>query len=317
MDAHPEQVVRPPAPVVPPLTSSQRRALAAEYDLTAMGVRPKLTRYVRDLIRRRAFIHVLATSKAYANNQNNYLGQVWALLNPILNATVYVIIFGLLLDTSRGVENAVAFIVIGVFLFRFVQQSVSGGSKSIAGKTNLIRSLHFPRAVLPISTVLSQLATLLPALVAMCGIVLLSGLLPQYPVIPVTWQWLLLPCAVALMWIFNTGIAFIVARVVAITPDLDNVISFVMRFVMYGSGVIFPVTHYVDNLPGAWQSVLGPVLEYQPVAVYLYLGRSILTEEEAFPPDPTMWALGAGWAVLTFVLGFIVFWRGEERYGRD
>ncbi|MFC8943513.1 ABC transporter permease, partial [Streptomyces griseoincarnatus] len=244
---------------------------------------------------------------------------LWAVLNPVLNAAVYVLIFGILLHLNRGVSNSIAYIVIGVFMFRFVEASVSGGAKSISGKTQLLRSLHFPRAVLPMSTVLSLLTTLVPAIVVMCAITLLSGLIPTYKMVHVTWWWLLLPAAVALMWIFNTGLAFVMARLVASIPDLDNIIGFVMRVLMYASGVIFPVSHYVENLgvSETTKAVLTGVLDYQPIAVYLYLVRSVLLQEESFPPSGLMWALGALWAVVFFVIGFIVFWRGEERYGRD
>jgi teichoic acid transport system permease protein len=299
------------------LTSAELRALATENGLTPMGVRPPIGQYIRDVVSRWAFIRVLATSSAYAKNQDNYLGQLWALLNPILNAAVYVVIFGLLLKADRGLENSIAFIVIGVFTFRFVDQSVNGGARSISGKTSLIRSLHFPRAVLPISTVMSLLATLAPALVVMCVIVLLSGLLPAYPTIHITWYWLLLPVAVALLWVFNMGLAFVMARAVAITPDLDNVTGFFMRFLMYGSGVLFPVTHYAERLPDQIEAWVAPVLEYQPVAVYLYLVRSSITQEPLLPPDPWMWLWGALWAIVIFAVGFVIFWRGEERYGRD
>ena len=294
-------------------------ALAKQYGLRRLNVRPPLLDYIRDLTGRWSFIRTLATSTAYAKNQGNYLGQLWAVLNPILNAAVYVLIFGILLNVTRDMGNSIAFIVIGVFIFRFIDSSVTGGAKSISGKTQLLRSLHFPRAVLPMSTVLSLLATLIPALVVMCAMVLLSGLIPGYQTMYVTWWWLLLPAAVVLLWIFNTGLAFIMARVVATTPDLDNIIGFVMRVVMYGSGVIFPLTGYVERLgvPDAMKGALGIVLEHQPVAVFLYLVRSCLTQEESIPQSGLMWALGAAWAVVFFAIGFVIFWRGEERYGRD
>jgi teichoic acid transport system permease protein len=311
---------QPPPPIVSDVTSAERLALAKKYGLKPLNVRPPLGEYIRDVARRWPFIRVMASSTAYAKNQNNYLGQLWAVLNPILNAAVYVLIFGIILGVSRGVDNTVAFIVIGIFMFRFVEASVTGGAKSISGKSQLLRSLHFPRAVLPMSSVLSQLATLIPALVVMCGIVLLSGLLPGYESERVTWWWLLLPAAVTLLYIFNTGVAFMMARLVATTPDLDNVIGFVMRLVMYASGVIFPISNYVhDKLDlGGWkQTAVELVFDYQPVSVYLYLVRSTLMSEETIQPDGTMWIMGGVWAVLFFVIGFIVFWRAEERYGRD
>lgn len=310
----------PPPPLVPSTTSAERLAVAQQYGLRPLNVRPPLGEYIRDLASRWAFIRVLATSTAYAKNQNNYLGQLWAVLNPILNATVYVLIFGILLQLNRGVDNSIAFIVIGVFMYRFIESSVTGGAKSISGKTQLLRSLHFPRAVLPMSTVLSLLTTLIPAIVVMCAITLLSGYIPGYETIHVTWWWLLLPAAVALMWIFNMGLAFIMARSVATTPDIENVLPFIMRVVMYASGVIFPVTTRVDSLhiSETAKTILTGVLDYQPVSVYLYLVRSVLMQEEAmYPHSGLMWVLGAAWAVVFFVIGFIVFWRGEERYGRD
>ena len=80
---------------------------------------------------------------------------------------------------------------------------------------------------------------------------------------------------------------------------------------MYASGVIFSVDRYVGQYSWGW------LLEYQPVAVYLYLVRSSLLNEPAYPPDVTMWLLGVGWACVFSVIGFLIFWSGEERYGRD
>lgn len=292
----------------------QVAAIVAEGGLTQMGVRPPLGTYLRRLWQRRSFTTVLATSKATARHQNNYLGQFWAVLNPLLNALVYVLIFGFLLDVSRGgVNNVVAFIVIGTFMFRFFETSVNAGAKAIRGNLNLVRSVHFPRAVLPISGVLAELTTLLPALAVMLAIAWSSTYLPVPGIeaVPLTWEWLLLVPAIVLLWLFNTGCAMFVARWVAITPDLENVIPFVMRFLMYGSGVIFSIDHYLPDSPAA------ALLEYQPVAVYLYLARSSVMSDPALPQDALMWALGAGWALLFLIAGFLVFWRGEERYGRD
>ena len=80
---------------------------------------------------------------------------------------------------------------------------------------------------------------------------------------------------------------------------------------MYASGVIFSVDRFVSQF--SW----GFLMEYQPVAVYLYLVRSSLLNEPAYPPDAFMWLLGVLWALLFSVLGFLFFWAGEERYGRD
>ncbi|GHG57412.1 transport permease protein [Flavimobilis marinus] len=284
---------------------------ARELGLHQMGVRPTLRTYIVETWRRRQFVHSLAISKAYAENQNNYLGQLWAVLNPALNAIVYVIIFGFILKADRGLENTVAFIVVGTFIYRFFSDSVTAGAKSITGNLNLVRSLHFPRAVLPLSAVLSLLASLLPALAVMLAFIVASGYFPNSEPVPITARWLLLVPAVGVTYVFSTGIAFMTARAVANVPDLMNTIPFITRMLMYASGVLFPIGHYVSN------PVLTGILDYQPVAVVLNLARQAVTDEPNIPLDPVMWAVGAGWAILALVIGFVVFWRAEARYGRE
>lgn len=294
-------------------SSDEMRAVAQASGLRQMGVRPPLTEYVRSLWARRAFIRTLGQAKAYARNQGSYLGQLWSILNPLLNSLVYVFIFGLLIKTTRGTENGIAFIVTGVFLYRFFDSSVSAGANSLKSNMSLVRSVHFPRAVLPISTTITELTTLGPALVVMVLISWASGFIPSQGEVPFTWRLLLLPVAVALMWVFNTGCAFMVARWVAITPDLGNVIPFALRFVFYASGVLFSVDHYLKG-----HEALAGILSYQPIAAFLDIGRqAVLNDPVAAPLDLTMWFVSLGWAILFLVVGFWIFWRGEERYGRD
>ena len=275
--------------------------LAARHGLTRVGVRPSLPAYVGSLWARRHFAVSLAGAKAYARNQGSYLGQLWALLTPLMWAGVYLLVFGVLLGTSRGVENFVGFLVVGVFLFHFTSACVVAGSRAIVGNQSLITSLQFPRALLPVATVLSELFTLLPALLVLVVLVPLSGE-------PLQASWLLFPAAVTLQWVFGIGIALIAARLVAEYRDVKQLVPFVLRILMYVSGVFFSIDHYVGSGEAA------TVLTHQPVAIYLELGRASLLGEVT--ASPSVWLWGVGWAVGTFVLGFVYFWRSEARYGR-
>lgn len=276
-------------------------ALAIEHGLTRVGVRPSLPAYAAELWRRRHFALALGASRAYARNQGSYLGQVWAVLTPLLWAGVYLLVFGVLLATDRGVDNYLGFLVVGVFLFHFTSASIQAGANAIVGNHGLIASLQFPRALLPFSAVYAELLTLLPALMVLFVLVPLSGE-------PLQASWLLLPFAVLLQWIFGTGVALIAARLVSEVRDMKQLVPFVLRALMYVSGVFFSIDHYVGS------GTAGAVLAHQPIAVYLELGRaSLLSGVHA---DAATWAWGAGWALGTFALGFVWFWRGEARYGR-
>lgn len=243
----------------------------------------------------------MATSRSYSKNQNNYLGQLWGVLNPLLLAAVYYLVFGVILNTTAGVENYPGFLVIGIFVFAYISSSLQSGSNSVLGNINLIRALKFPRAALPLSVTLSELVTLLPALGVMVMLVVVTGE-------PPSWEWLLVVPALVLAHLFNTGAALVLARVVADARDLRNIVPVAIRLLRYVSGVFFSIAHYVD------QGVLGAIMYYQPVAVYLNLARSALLEE--FHASWDLWVAGGAWAVGVLVLGYVVFWQAEERYGR-
>ncbi|RPF20126.1 ABC transporter permease [Myceligenerans xiligouense] len=301
-----------------PLSSAEARALARQHGLEEAGVRPGMGTYLKQLWARRDFIRVFSTSKAYAKHQGSFLGQMWATLNPTLNAIIYTLIFGFILDADRGLENVVAFIVIGVFVFRLMDNAISSGARAIDGNMQLVRSLRFPRAVLPLANVITSLTLFIPTVGVMCLFTLASGYIPfkDLKVITLTWHWLEIIPALALVTLLNTGISLFMARYGYGKPDLLQVLPFITRLLMYGSGVLFPITRFVSGTDQT-SVVIRAILEYQPVAVFLRLFRMIMMDDVTIPYDPWLWAWAGGWALFILVGGFIYFWAAEERYGRD
>ena len=277
--------------------------LAERYSLTSSAARPGLVPYVREVWARRHFLLAFSRARVASSYARTRLGLLWQLLTPLLNATVYLLLFGVLLNTDRGVDNFVAFLVIGVFIFHFSQRSVRHGADSISRNLGLIRAMHFPRATLPLAYTLSELWQLAGAMVIMATVVLLTGE-------PVTLGWLLVPPAIALQLLFNAGLSLVAARVFARSQDLERVLPFVLRTWLYMSGVFYSIPVWGDRLPESirW------VLQVNPAAVYIDLVRTALLA--GHEPLPYAWPLAIGWALLAAVVGFVFFWRAETRYGR-
>lgn len=184
-----------------------RAELAAKYGLTVSGARPGLFEYVHQLWGRRHFILAFSQAKLTAQYSQAKLGQLWQVATPLLNALVYFLIFGLILKADRGFDREVyiPFLVTGVFVFTFTQSSVMAGVRSISGNLGLVRALHFPRASLPISFSLQQLQQLLFSMIVLFLITIGFGSYPKL-------SWLLIFPVLALQFLFNTGLAMIMAR---------------------------------------------------------------------------------------------------------
>ena len=330
--------------------------LAARYGLQPSAARPPLIEYLRRIWRRRYFVTGFATAQNVAMYTEARLGQVWQILTPLLNVAVYYLIFGLILNTKRGVPDFIAFLVIGVFIFNFTQRSFIISSRVMWDSLPLIRALYFPRACLPLGYVLIELQQLAISLIVIFATVLAVGQ-------PVTWYWLLIIPVLIMQTLFNIGAAFILARFGAGFDDVSQLLPFIVRTWFYASGVMFSIQTFstLRNHP-----TLTRILQYNPAAIYITLTRNALLESQRqsmpgskphnqflcnlyYHPPPyskqrfhsvqlyhkflsanifnsahcpavvsqsSLWLFGALWAVIVLVVGFIFFWRAEVQYGR-
>ncbi|MEV6050955.1 ABC transporter permease [Streptomyces sp. NPDC052107] len=287
------------------LTAAQ---LAAKYGLAVSGARPSLSEYVRQLWGRRHFILAFSQAKLTAQYSQAKLGQLWQVATPLLNAGVYYFIFGVILHASRGLSQDVyiPFLVTGVFVFTFTQSSVMSGVRAISGNLGLVRALHFPRASLPVSFSLQQLQQLLFSMIVMFVVAIGFGSYPSP-------AWLLIVPVLLLQFLFNTGLALIVARMGAKTPDLAQLMPFILRTWMYTSGVMFSINKMMEGR----SEIAVRLLQVNPAAVYMDLMRYALIDGYgASNLPPHVWAIALFWAVVVFAGGFVYFWKAEERYGR-
>ncbi|MEV6952610.1 ABC transporter permease [Streptomyces sp. NPDC051183] len=282
--------------------------LARKYGLSVSGARPSLGGYVRQLWGRRHFIMAFSRAKLVAQYSQAKLGQIWQVATPLLNALVYYLIFGLILNAGRGMEKGVyiPFLVMGIFVFTFTQNSLMAGVRAIPTNLGLVRALHFPRASLPISFSMQQLQQLLYSMIVVVVVAVGFGNYPRL-------SWLLVIPTLALQFVFNTGLALVFARMGSKTPDLAQLMPFLTRTWMYASGVMFSISEMLKDKP-AW---IADVLQWNPAAIYMDLVRFALIDDygrDNLPPH--VWAFAVGWAVLIGFGGFVYFWKAEERYGR-
>jgi teichoic acid transport system permease protein len=295
-------------------SSETLTGFAARYGLTQSAARPTLRHYIADVWQRRTFIWNFASAKTSSMYTSSRLGQLWQVLTPLLNVLVYFLIFGLLLGTSRGVSSFMPFLVTGVFIFTFTQRSITAGAKSVSANLSLIRALHFPRASLPFSYVIIELQQLLFSMVVMFGIIFAFGEPPM-------WSMLLIVPILMLQLVFNMGCSLVMARIGAFTPDVQQLLPFIMRTWLYMSGVIFWLPNFEHKF--AQHPWLLELIKANPGYVYLELSRVVLIKsyngdlaKKHWDDTTQLWWYAIAWAIIAFVLGFWYFYRAEERYGR-
>jgi teichoic acid transport system permease protein len=254
--------------------------------------------YLRDLWDRRHFAWKLASAEAQLVHADTALGNVWLLLNPLTQMGVYFVIFGLLIDANRGVDNYLPFLAVGIFVYAYSQRSITNASNSLQRNSGLVRTMYFPRALLPVSATINSLLLFLPGLAVSIIVALASGVRPGISI-------LLIVPLLAMQTVFNLGMGLIGARAVQRVTDTSQLMPYLFRLGFYGSGVLFLVDAYIED--PTWQSVFA----INPLYSYLTLWRSFIL---GMDHSAAHWLSVLGWLVVLPV-GFLFFIAKEESYG--
>lgn len=260
--------------------------------------------YLTAMWDRRDFAIAMPVEELRSTHQNTLLGNIWHLGNPMLTVGVYYLVFGVILKSNRGIDNYVLWLTVGVFAFQLTSSTITAGANSIAANQGLMRSIRFPRALLPISVVLSRLITFAFQLGVLGVVALLTGA-------GVSQRWVMLPVVLAVHTAFNLGGAFIAARLNDAFRDVQQLIPYVFHLLRYVSGVMFPLTAF---LSASDHPLMRRYVQWNPLRQILDLYRWVFLGTPISLSEVVQ--ITAVSTVLLWV-GFAFFRGAEWRYGRN
>ena len=269
--------------------------------LRRIGARDSLVAYLRDLWRWRNFILTVPLNDLRAQNQDTVLGQLWHLLNPLLLTGIYYMIFGVILGISRGgVDNYVAFLIIGVIVFNYSRTAMRTGASIIVRNRQLVQNISFPRAALPLSALIEECISHTFALAVMFIVVATTGVRPSV-------TWLLVVPIVIVHTLMNLGFAMFVARFTFHFRDTQQFLPYMLRILFYVSGVLIPLDGRFADMPRALT-----FLRINPIYVVIDITRDAVMYDQI---NPSQWWLAIAWTTVLFVGGFLYFRAAESEYG--
>lgn len=272
---------------------------ADNRSLRRLGVELSAREYLREIWARREFAIVVPANDIRAQNMDTVLGQIWHILNPAALVAVYWLVFDVLLSTNRGIENYLGFLVVGVLVFQLTQRVVQDAAACVPRNEGLIRSIQFPRALLPISSLTGQTYAFLPALGVMLLTLCATGSWP-------TWRWIMILPILFAQSLVNLGAGLIAARLGSTVRDLQQVLPHLFRVLFYVSGVLFAVDRVVSN------ETIVRLWAFNPLYAMVAAARWSLMGLEA---GLEVWVSLVVWAAVLPAIGLRMFRSREHRYG--
>lgn len=163
------------------------------------------------------------------------LGVVWVILQPLLSAGIFSIVFGRIAKLpSDGVPYFI-FSFAGMLAWSLFSGTITRAAPSLVTNQALVSKVFFPRILIPLSSVLSVLVDFLVAGVLMAALLFAYGIWPGWPI-------LLLPLWMLLVLLLASGIGLASSALMVTYRDIQYIVPFVLQTLLYASPLAYSVS---------------------------------------------------------------------------
>jgi lipopolysaccharide transport system permease protein len=228
--------------------------------------------------------------------RGSVFGFLWSLVNPLLMIVVYSIAFTFILRVRTA--GFVFYLMLGQLSWTFFASSTAMSTGAIVDNAGLLKSVLFPRAILPIGTVLFNLAQYL-----LTVSVFLPIMLVWYQV-PLSAPMTLFPVFLALQVVFTIGVALILATATAFFRDVRHLLEVALAVLFWTT----PIVYELRQVPERIQLLI----LLSPVSPFVVAYQQMFFYREW--PDATVWLMASAHALGAFVVGALLFLTFEDRF---
>jgi lipopolysaccharide transport system permease protein len=285
--------------MAPDATAPLRAAAPAEVLVDRAQERDSFARTVAAMYAYRELIRNLVAKDLKVKYRGSILGFLWSLFNPLLMIGIYSVAFGLILRIPT--PGFVFYLLLGILAWTFFVNSAMMSAGAIVDNGGLVKSVFFPRAILPVATVLFNFAQYL-----LTTLVFLPLMLVVYRV-PLSAPMLLYPVFLLLQLIFTIGVALMLSTTTAFFRDVRHLLEVGLAALFW----LTPIVYQLDQAPPG----LRGLLHATPMAPYIVAYQQVFFYRAW--PDAMTWALALFYAGAALAIGVAVMLRHEDRFAEQ
>lgn len=231
------------------------------------------------------------------------LGPIWFFVQPLLTTAMYLLIFGRVAKLSTDDLPGLLFYISGVTCWNYFSESLTKTSDTFIANANIFGKVYFPRLVIPLSIIVSNLIRLgiqFALFLVVWGYFLVTDdrVQPQ-------WEWMiLLPILVVLMAGLSLGLGVIFSSMTTKYRDLRFLLSFGIQLLMFATPVVYPLSLAPEKY--RWLIVANPFTAIIETFRFIFMGKGVF--------DFTYLAYSAISTLVIVLLGILIFNKVEKSF---
>jgi lipopolysaccharide transport system permease protein len=233
------------------------------------------------------------------------LGPVWFFIQPVITILFYILVFGNLAGIPVDGLPKPLFYLAGIIIWNYFAECLTKTSTVFKDNAALLGKVYFPRLIMPLSIVLSNLVKF--GVQFLLFIILYVVYLFNGSVIAPNIFLLLFPLLILMIAALGLGMGMIISAVTTKYRDLAFVVSFGVPLLMYTTTVVFPLSVAQAKYPAySWLIKFNPVTAVIETFRYGFLGRG------SFSWDLIGYSLTT--TIITLLVGTIIFNKVEKTF---
>lgn len=197
---------------------------------------------LKDLWNYRDLLVLFVRRDFVAQYKQTILGPLWHLIQPVLTTIMFLLIFGKIANIPTDGIHPVLFYMSGITLWNYFSACITNTSNTFVANAAIFGKVYFPRLVIPLSVVFSNMVRLgiqFGLLMVMVGWYALSGDVK----VNLGWNWILLPVLVLLMAGLGLGLGIIISSLTTKYRDFTVLITFAVQLLLYATPVAYPLSY--------------------------------------------------------------------------
>lgn len=234
--------------------------------------------------------------------KGTFLGMLWTFINPLLQVFVYYLVFPYLMGRAGGpVDNFLVYLITGMFPWNFFLGGIIGCTGCIKGNAGVVKKVYFPRKILVLSQVLSNLINFFFTIPIMLIFCIVFG-------IPLTWHLLWLPVIAVIEAIMIYGMGLILSAVNVYVQDVENIVQFLLNLGFYATPIVYSVSIFGSGL-------LSKIIRLNPMTMLVNAYRAVMM----YDANPGLLSMSAVliFGILLVVIGNWVFDRLQRGFAEE
>ena len=228
---------------------------------------------LKNVWRYRDLIYMYVKRDIVVQYKQTILGPIWYFVQPIMTTIMFMFVFGGIAQISTDGMPQPLFYMAGLLLWNYFSSCFTASSDIFGSNANVFGKVYFPRMVVPISAIISNLLKMLIQLVLFIFIYVYFAIkgAPVY----LNWSLLLFPVLVVMTALHGMSWGLIISSLTTKYRDLKFLISFGVQLLMYATPIIYPLSASPEKY--RWVLELNPLTPIMETFKYSCMGCGALS----------------------------------------